>query len=114
MWNSRTVELAVPTCKSRYLPPSRDSGSNALREQTYLRAAEAAAFLHLNEKLLAKWRHYGRGPAYYKPAAKTVLYAQADLDAWLQTKRRATASLTTPSRSRANARLASASSSIDE
>ena len=35
---------------------------------------------------LAKWRHYGRGPAYFKFGSK-VLYRGADLNAWVAAHR---------------------------
>jgi hypothetical protein len=52
-----------------------------------LTAVEAAAVLRVRPQLLAKWRHYGRGPAYLKPA-KAILYRLEDLDAWLAGTRR--------------------------
>lgn len=66
----------------------------------YLTAAEAASHLRLSPSLLAKWRHYGRGPTYFKPSSKVVLYKQADLDAWIGTKRMDVAAVQAPRHAR--------------
>jgi hypothetical protein len=40
---------------------------------------------------LAKWRHYGEGPAYIKIGAR-VMYAKTDLDDWIASRRRSNTS----------------------
>ena len=49
---------------------------------TYLRVREAAAYLNLSKSTLDKLRTAGTGPRYAK-AGRIVVYARADLDAWL-------------------------------
>lgn len=38
---------------------------------------------------LAQMRHAGGGPIYMKPSARVVVYARADVDAWLEQTRHA-------------------------
>ncbi len=35
---------------------------------------------------LAQWRHYSKGPAYYKLGRK-IVYSGADLNAWVEAQR---------------------------
>jgi len=44
--------------------------------------AEAAIYLNVSESTMEKWRHYGKGPAYYKTSAK-VYYFESDLKDWI-------------------------------
>jgi predicted DNA-binding transcriptional regulator AlpA len=48
----------------------------------YLRTPEAARFLSLSHRTLEKHRTYGTGPAYRKIGGR-VVYALADLQAWV-------------------------------
>lgn len=48
---------------------------------------DAASYLGVSRELLAKWRHYGRGPAHIKLSSKVVRYRQADLELWLEALR---------------------------
>ena len=48
----------------------------------YLRTKEAADFLSLSARTLEKHRTYGTGPAYHKLGGR-VVYAVADLEAWV-------------------------------
>lgn len=50
--------------------------------QTLLTSTEAAAFLQVAEKTLAKWRVKGTGPKFRRLGHRTVRYLQADLIAW--------------------------------
>jgi predicted DNA-binding transcriptional regulator AlpA len=50
--------------------------------QRYLRTKEAAHFLSLSARTLEKHRTYGTGPAYRKLGGR-VVYAIADLEAWV-------------------------------
>jgi hypothetical protein len=56
---------------------------------TFLDSAEAALYLRLSRSCLAKWRCQGgsHNPAYHLCGRK-ILYAVADLDAWLASRRR--------------------------
>lgn len=45
-------------------------------------SAEAAAYLGVKVETLNTWRHYRRGPAYYK-FGRLVNYTRRDLDAFL-------------------------------
>lgn len=47
----------------------------------YLLAAEAAAYLRLEERTINNMRWRGEGPAYRKHGGK-VIYHRDDLDAW--------------------------------
>ncbi|PLS25284.1 DNA-binding protein [Bifidobacterium imperatoris] len=44
---------------------------------------EAAAYTSLPKGQLAQLRYAGQGPAFLKPAPKTVLYRKGDIDVWL-------------------------------
>ena len=56
----------------------------------YLRTPEAARFLGLSGRTLEKHRTYGTGPSYRKIGGR-VVYALADLEAWVgQGARRST------------------------
>ena len=47
----------------------------------------AAAYLRSARQTLAQMRVLGTGPGYYK-VGRRILYDRAELDAWLDTKRR--------------------------
>ncbi|MEQ8508494.1 MAG: helix-turn-helix domain-containing protein [Rhodospirillaceae bacterium] len=55
---------------------------------TKLRAPEAAAYVGLSSSTLAKMRLRGDGPMYSKAGPRIVIYDKADLDAWLNQRRR--------------------------
>jgi predicted DNA-binding transcriptional regulator AlpA len=54
----------------------------------YLRAPEVARYLGLSPATLAKMRITGDGPAFSKAGCRAVVYALADLDDWLASRRR--------------------------
>jgi hypothetical protein len=54
---------------------------NGLPASPYLDEAEAAEYLRISQRTLARRRHEGRGPRYRKHGVK-VLYTVADLNAW--------------------------------
>ena len=58
-----------------------------MSEKTLLTRPEAAEYLRLSDKTLARWAWAGKGPGYMKAGGK-VLYDAADLDAWLEGQRR--------------------------
>src|SRR4051812_31536275 len=43
---------------------------------------EAAQVIGCTPATLAKWRAHGKGPAFYKPTGKRVIYALRDIEAW--------------------------------
>ncbi|MGH1423007.1 MAG: helix-turn-helix domain-containing protein [Hyphomonas sp.] len=51
----------------------------------YLLAAEAAAYLRLEERTINNMRWRGEGPSYRKHGGK-VIYHRDDLDAWSRTR----------------------------
>ena len=53
-----------------------------------LRAPAAAEYLGLSTSTLAKMRLRGDGPVYAKAGARFVLYDQADLDTWIDGRKR--------------------------
>ena len=53
----------------------------------HLRVREAAEHLRLSKSTLDKLRVYGGGPVYHK-LGRTVVYAAADLDTWMASRRR--------------------------
>jgi hypothetical protein len=59
---------------------------------TVMRTREAAAFLKLAESTLCKMRCYRGGPAYLKAGARIVVYDQADLERWLDSRKRVSTS----------------------
>jgi hypothetical protein len=52
-----------------------------------LAAVDAAAYLGISPSMLNKLRVFGGGPVFLK-LGRRVAYDVADLDAWLETKRR--------------------------
>ena len=55
----------------------------------------AAKVLGLAHGVLANWRHFGKGPAFYKIGRKAV-YDVAELEAWLAARRRTSTSGAAP------------------
>ena len=55
----------------------------------------AAERLNLKQKTLENWRCLGVGPPFYK-IGERVFYDEADLDAWLQSRRRTSTSQPSP------------------
>ena len=53
----------------------------------YRRVKDAAAYVGLSKSSMDKFRHFGTGPTYSK-VGRAVIYATADLDAWLAAQRR--------------------------
>ncbi len=54
----------------------------------FLRPAQVEALYGLSRKYLGHARGRGDGPPFCKPSGKLVLYAVADLEAWLAAWRR--------------------------
>jgi len=57
-------------------------------EQINFRTPGAADYCQLAPSTMAKMRMRGDGPAYSKAGPRIVIYARADLDAWLAARRR--------------------------
>lgn len=64
----------------------------AFIQTTKLRAPEAAAYVGLSSSTLAKMRLRGDGPMYSKAGPRIVIYDKADLDSWLDQRRRVSTS----------------------
>lgn len=54
--------------------------------ENYIPAKTLAARLAVGENTLAKWRVRGAGPAHIR-AGRRILYAEADVTAWLDSCR---------------------------
>jgi predicted DNA-binding transcriptional regulator AlpA len=67
-----------------------------LDQDKRLRVSDAARYLGLSESTLAKMRLRGDGPPYAKAGARVVVYAVADLDAYLNARRRISTSQPAP------------------
>ncbi len=61
--------------------------SQTIVERRLMTRPEAAEYLRLSHKTLARWAWAGKGPAFIMAGGK-VLYDVADLDAWLDGQRR--------------------------
>lgn len=59
---------------------------------TYLRPADAAAYLGLALSTLAKLRMEGTGPRWSKATARAVIYRREDLDAWIASRAKSSTS----------------------
>lgn len=51
---------------------------------TWLTRKEAAAYAKTTVGTLATLGYMRRGPKYYKPSPRKVLYKKSDVDAWLE------------------------------
>ena len=65
-------------------------------ETTYLRVPDAARYVGLTPSTLAKMRLRGDGPRYSKAGPRIVVYARADLDAWIAGRSRQSTSEAVP------------------
>lgn len=54
---------------------------------TYLTTNEAAKRLRVAPQTLRLWRYQGTGPLYFKPCANRVLYAEADLEKFMEERK---------------------------
>lgn len=52
----------------------------------HMRVKDAAAYVGVSKSYLDKKRCYGGGPVYFKIGA-AIVYAKADLDAWMNVRR---------------------------
>lgn len=56
---------------------------------------EAAEYLSVTEKVLARWRLDRRGPVFFRPQIGRPFYLRSDLDDWLRASRVETFGVTT-------------------
>lgn len=61
-----------------------NSGASA---DEYMTLDEVAVWLRQAEGTLRYWRHVGKGPRSFKLGGKRVLYARADVEAWISQER---------------------------
>jgi hypothetical protein len=59
-----------------------------MAERQFLTTPAAAARIGLAASTMEKLRVYGGGPPYYAISPRKVVYAPAELDEWVQSKRR--------------------------
>jgi predicted DNA-binding transcriptional regulator AlpA len=53
---------------------------------------QAAEFLGLKPRTLEVWRMRGEGPPHIRLGSRTIRYLEADLQEWLESKRRVSTS----------------------
>lgn len=58
----------------------------AMGATMHMRVKDAAAHIGVSKSYLDKKRCYGGGPVYFKIGA-AIVYARADLDAWMSERR---------------------------
>lgn len=69
-----------------------DKQGQVMDGKNRLTTKEASQYLESTpEATLRWWRHQGIGPKSYKLGARRVVYDRADLDAWLDEQKLATA-----------------------
>ena len=74
---------------ARWRLGSRSTSISSMRE--LLDSKGASSYLCVARQTLAKMRVSGTGPAYYK-LGRRILYERAELDTWLDTKKRSSTS----------------------
>lgn len=55
----------------------------------YITTQELAELIRTPVETVRYWRHVGKGPASFKPGGRRVLYARSDVEAWIETARKA-------------------------
>lgn len=53
----------------------------------YMTTQELADLIRTPVETVRYWRHVGKGPASFKPGGRRVLYAVADVEAWINEAR---------------------------
>jgi predicted DNA-binding transcriptional regulator AlpA len=67
----------------------RSSAINGrMSDRIMLRVERASEYVGLAKSTLAKMRMCGEGPPFIKAGPRIVLYDRADLDAWLESRKR--------------------------
>lgn len=54
----------------------------------YIHPREASEISGFSLSALAQMRHTGKGPRYYKPTSRTVLYKRSEVIAWVEASAR--------------------------
>lgn len=62
-------------------------------EAEYLDTKQAATFLGLSPYTLQSWRSRGMGPPHYPVSGTRVHYKKAELEAWMQQRRKVPAAM---------------------
>lgn len=63
----------------------RTSSAPAMTQEVYLSPAQVCELVPgIAVRTLRELRAAGRGPRYFKPTEKTVLYAESDIRAWIE------------------------------
>lgn len=60
----------------------RETGNEM--EQDFIQPAEVETITGLTVAALAQLRYQGRGPRFYKPTPRTVLYKRSEVIAWVE------------------------------
>ena len=62
-------------------------------QESTLSPLRAAKYLGISEASLRLWRSEGRGPRHFRAGEKLIRYRRADLDAWIEERLSAPATL---------------------
>jgi excisionase family DNA binding protein len=62
-------------------------------QESTLTPLKAARYLGISEAALRLWRSEGKGPRHFRAGEKLVRYRRADLDAWIEERLSAPATL---------------------
>lgn len=60
--------------------------------ERYMSPDQVAQAIGITKEHLAQLRYMGKGPKYYKPSPKKVLYKESEVAAWLESTGRTTTS----------------------
>jgi len=53
-------------------------------EEEFIQPSVAGDMLGLSTSALSQLRYQGRGPKYYKPTPRIILYRRSDVNAWIE------------------------------
>lgn len=53
-------------------------------DEPYITIDEAAELMHASVSTLAGLRYRGKGPAWYRPTPRSVLYKRSEVLAWIE------------------------------
>lgn len=85
--------------------PKTPRSARELQKLEYLSGKQLAELLGISESTVTLWRAQGKGPAWIK-CGRSVRYARADVDAWLEQNRQGPLRCDTPGSGCDTARLA--------
>lgn len=69
------------------MPQANETPKPVLRTET-----QASKYLGFSVRTLQKWRTTGNGPQFVRASARAIRYHQADLDRWIEERRRSSTS----------------------